>query len=698
MSRARCGRCAALLSVLLALACWGCLRKDYPTEGPVVSEVELLDADAVDPDEVLDRLSTAESPQFLGIWDGVVFEYEVFDPALLARDLDRIERYYRARGYYEAKVTAARIVKTDEHRVRVEIRMHEGVPVRVVQMTPRGTEKLPLDVGVAAIEAIQLKRGEPFDEALYEESKRELLNALADRGYAFARVKGQAQLDLARHEATVWFDVDPGPPAVYGPVRIVGLQEIPERPVRANLSIEEGAPYSRAELEDARNALINLGVFATVEVQQDIAEPETKRVPVTVRVQESALRTLRLGGGTRLDVLEWSSHLSIGWEHRNFLGGMRRFSIDTKPGVVFYPTRIDNLVAPRELLPKNAARAELRQPAFIEGRTTGFLATEFNIYPVLYPDLGKDEEENVIGFYEVKANTGLERAFFGHHLYLTPSYNWQANFPFAYIGVTRDGLDRVFVSYPEILAVIDFRDDPIEPHSGFFFSNSAQVAGYIFGGDASDVKIRPEARTYVPVSRTVTFATRATVGFIFPGNYGDTLQDPTADDSPDPAVVRDQQLLLFRAFYSGGPNSNRGYAFRGVGPHGVLWFVLPPNITCQGDEADRPECFRPLGGLTLWEASVEVRFPIAGPVRGATFVDASDVTREVAQIRFDFPHLSAGLGMRYATPVGPIRLDVGYRLPFAQNVGEESLRRQEGDPSEILGLPVAVHFGLGEAF
>lgn len=683
--------CVAVVGALLLVT--GCVRKGYPVDAPAVDDVEIRGAEVVDPDELLSGLATAESPRFLGIWDGVVFDYEVFDEQLLERDLERVERFYRARGYYDAKVIAARVIPAGKHHVRVQIQVREGTPVKVARFTTAGLERVDIDTATAALRRIQLRVGKPFDEKEYDASKKGLVAALADNGYAFARVTGKVSVDLAHHSALVEFAVEPGKKARYGPVRIVGLEQIPEGPVRDNLELEPGKEYSRAEVEDARTALVNLGVFGTVDVRQDLSNPESGIVPITVVAQEAPMRTLRLGGGSRFDVLEWEAHLAIGWEHRNFLGGMRRFSIDTRPGLVFFPTRIDNFEAPREVLPKNRIRAELRQPSFLEGRTTGLLAGEFNVYPVLYPGLGETPGENVIGYQEVKAQAGVERAFFEHHLYMTLSYNWQANMPFAYIG--DNPLETAFVSYPDLSAILDFRDDPIEPHKGIFVANTLQVAGHGFGGDASDVKEQPEIRTYVPISKTVTFATRVTVGFLFPSNYGDTLRNPNISPT-DPAALRDQQLLLLRAFYSGGPNSNRGYPFRGVGPQGPLGFLLPATVVCGNSEA--PECLRPTGGLTLWEASAETRFPILGPLRAAIFVDASDLVREVGSIRFNYPHVSPGFGLRYATPVGPVRLDVGYRLPFAQQIGKDELSRREGTPSTVLGLPIAVHFGLGEAF
>ena len=680
------------VAVAVAWVATGCVKKDYPADSPVIGTVALSGESVVSASEVLDGLATAASPRFLGIWDGVVFDYEVFDEALLSRDLERIERYYRARGYYEAKVTAARVLHTDDHHVRVELRVHEGPPVLVRAFTTAGLERADVDAWAAATRAAPPRIGMRFDEAEYERAKVAIASALANHGYAFVKVLGKVTVDVARHTADIRLDVTPGIRAVYGPVRLVGLREIPEAPVRANLDIDEGGAYSRAELDDAKTALINLGVFATVDVQQDLSHPESPVVPVTVLVTEAPLRTLKMGGGMRFDVLEWSSNLTFGWEHRNFLGGMRTFSIEGKPGVVFYPTRMDNFEAPKHVLPRNRIRVELKQPAFIEGRTTGFVAGEFNVYPVLYPE--QLDTDPVIGYEEVKIQTGVERAFLGHRLYVRPSYNWQANVPFAYLGAKQD-IDTVYVSYPDLTLILDLRDEPLEPHSGVFLSNTLQVAGHGFGGDAADVKEQPEIRTYVPISKAVTFATRATVGFLFPSNYGETLQNPP--DVPTHDSLRDQQILLLRAFYSGGPNSNRGYPFRGVGPHGVLGFLLPSTAACKFDSTSAT-CQRPLGGLTLWEASMEVRFPLFGPLRAAAFVDASDVSQDIGNIRFKYPHLSPGLGVRYATPVGPVRLDVGYRLPFAQEVGKNSLPFREGDPNTILGLPIAIQFGLGEAF
>ena len=104
----------------------------------------------------------------------------------------------------------------------------------------------------------------------------------------------------------------------------------------------------------------------------------------------------------------------------------------------------------------------------------------------------------------------------------------------------------------------------------------------------------------------------------------------------------------------------------------------------------------PLGGLSLWEASLELRFPILAPLGGATFCDASDVSPDPSTSP-RYPHLSCGVGLRYDTPIGPVRLDVGYGSP-ARRSRTGTDRAPTASPAPFYGLPVAFAFGIGEAF
>ena len=692
-------RPAPLLSVL-AIAASASLSAcaTAPAGRLIVESVDVESQGQVPEDDVKERLATAASPKFLGLFSGVVFDYELFDPHVLERDLARVERFYRARGFYEARARAGRVVR-DGDKVRVTIVVDEGPRVTIGHISPKGLEAIPIRDAAAVVKVIHelLPEHSPFDEDDFEAAEATIRRALTDRGYAYARVRGEAQVDLRSHRADVTFHITPGRKAKIGPVTIQGLGDLPEEPVRRALDLREGDDYSTATLESAQRAAVELGVFSAVDVEPDLSNENADVVPVTVRVVPTKLRTVRVGGGTELDVIRTDVHLTLGWEHRNFLGGLRRFSVHLKPGLVLYPTKLPDLDVPNRFLPESKARIELRQPGFLEPRTGGVLRTELNIYPVLLSPQ-YDPDAPILGYREIIGAAGVDRTF-GKHVYASLFYNIQTSYPFSYKGVLDDDLASVIISYVDLRTHLDFRDSAIHPHEGIFIGNDLQFAGGPLGGHTRDVRIQPELRAYVPISRDVTFAVRGTLGFLFPFDYGDSLESAL----PDP---RDAQLVYFRAFFSGGPSSNRGYPFRGVGPHGIVPFFHPgiavQQLARQCSDRTIPNydvvCAQPLGGLTLWETSAEVRFDVGKDVSLVTFCDASDVSIGRASFRMDRPHLSCGLGFRYDTPVGPIRLDVGYRIPGMQVLESAEGTRNEGAPPSLFGLPAAISIGIGEAF
>jgi outer membrane protein insertion porin family/translocation and assembly module TamA len=673
-----------------------------------VDRVDVLENTQVDDDEITDKIATAPSPRFLGIWDGVAFEYEYFDRFVLQQDLARIERFYRSKGFYDARVRAARVISTGEDRhVRVEIVVREGPPTTVKTILPTGLTSVPFEHQAAVLDAIARgpKIGDRFDELEYEETKDRIRAELMNRGFAWAQVEGRVQVNLFDQSATVAYQIDAGPYFLVRSVTFLGLEDLPRGPIRRVFDVTAGEPFSAKELEMGKTALLDLGVLADVQTSwprgKADAATEIPRdaqgraaVDVVVRCTPAPLRTIKLGVGTELDTIRADVHAVAGWESRNFLGGLRKFTITAKPGLVLFPTRVGQFDSPDRLLPEGKLLASLRQPGFIEPRMAGVVRGNASIFPVL---LQTSSDDVILGYRELKGAVGVERLFFDNHLFVGTFVHGQAYYPFTYVGVLDEDLRRVFIRYVELSTHLDFRDDGLHPHKGAFLSNSLQLAGGFLGGSVSDVKVQPELRLYAPVSSTVTFAVRTTVGFLFPRDYGQALNEELRDED-----TRDQQLLYFRAFFSGGPSSNRGYPYRAVGPHGPGAF-LAPNLSATefrdrcgaGYSADA--CRIPLGGLTLWEASAEVRYPILGPLTGAVFADASDVTREETTFHFQYLHLSTGAGLRYDTPVGPIRLDVGYRVPGMQKVGGD-IEREERDPGEIFGQPIAFSVAVGQAF
>lgn len=735
----------------LVVGCGGAKLQDR-----TVSDIEVLESSPsqVDLDDLKDGLATA-APRTL-FW--IERERDVYDPNLLARDLERIERYYRAHGYYDVKVVAARVEKVGEREVEIEVRVTPGPRINVRRVTGDAAGVLELAPDVAfRYQAVPKPRvGQPFTEALLDAYQTNLLSTLKEAGYPYAKVQVKASLDLNARAADIVTEMKPGKRARFGEIRIVGLRQVPEDKVRAALDLKPGARYSEADQLDARQELTAMQLFTRVEITPDLSDPELEDVPIVVNLQEDQLRKLTIGGGTILDALKLQVRVSTGWEHKNFLGGARKFSIDGKLGVNLFPMRLENFdtlaAGPTNYFLVAESTVRLEQPSIFNGRTRGSVEANFRREPLLYSlDPNADpRQEVVVGFNKPKATLGLERAFLRERIVLIPSYNVEARIPFAYQRPERcdqddtclKGLETVWVSYPRLTSIFQTLPGDLQkllPASAgkddkrdftLSFRNTVELAGLklggsrLLGGSVSDVKIEPELRVFFPVwgsrrSReqkvgNLILASRFKLGFLFATDYGKSLRTDssglTRGEEPTGEITSDQQKLLSRAFYSGGALSNRGYAQNAIGPHGPIGFLLPTPINCTLEaNFNSSACIRPLGGFTLWEASVELRFAGFYPLTLVGFVDSSDVTRDLGTLQFKYPHISVGPGVRYESPVGAIRLDVGIRVPGWQAIGKDELPRDHGLERPLLfasctqngvctGVPAAINLAIGDAF
>jgi len=726
----------ARLAVLWAVA-GGCAAKPIP-KGRLIRRVDVIGAEKVPAGDVEDGLATTgtrrilggalEKLPVLGLIDAYTVDYAVYDRLVLERDLLRVRRLYHARGFYDVEVRAGRVVELPSGEVRVEIAVHEGLPVSLgrveVDYPDRATKP---DINDELLDLIEEYQSEPkasgearprFDEERFDAMKSKLAGVLADEGYAYVEVTGTVDIDLPRRKADVRFTIAPGPYCTFGYLELDPdqLGAIPRSTVVGAIAIEPNTTYSASKLEIAQYALADLQVFGSIEVialrtkPAAPGEPRAElatRIPVKVNLQPVKLQEINGGVGLEIGSLI-DGHGSVGYANRNFLGGLRRLSATLEGSVIPFPLTLEDVfdgdAQVTDVVPEAGVRIDLRQPGFLERRTSLLASAEGKIYlprTTSIPDIVPDDY-TIVGYREFDGAVGVERKFHftelqGFSIDTRPFMRLQAAEPFAYNDQELDpAYRRVLIPYLDWTVAWDMRKDrdgrpdPADPELGFHLSLNTQFAF----GSAFDVRLRPEVRVYVPIAKRVVLAGKWASGYLFGLNYGESLSE-----SPNPDA-RDQQLLSFRGFFSGGPYSNRGYGYRDLGPHAELLFL---------SSSGSRDGLAPIGGFGMWEVSGEVRFLLTDTLIGVTFLDASDVVRTLNDFRLTHPHLSPGVGMRYSSPLGiKLRLDLGVRVPYLQHAGRRHLAPEEGGPpferddaGDLVqkgDVPLALNLAIGEAF
>ena len=707
----------------LLLVCVAC--QSIPPTRYGVEHVAVEGAETFDPDSIIDCLAVRERdevefdfdvldsgscgvPPFQGdpakieLWSWPWTEWPYYDRVLVEQDAERIERWYAARGHHQARVTETRIVpesaqetdlldpedpepgcerrSTDEGcEVSVTFVVEEGEPTMIESLELYGLDNAPAELHQQLRDAVSLKVGERWDEAFYDRSKAALKQVLAEGGYARAQVKGQVRIDRDARTAHVALQISTGPVCVFGEVRVEEAGSLPADTIAGAAQIYEGETYSQQAVRDAQRAIYGLGAFSAVTVEPVIPE-EGNVIPVKVTVSAARKHRFGLGGGITSGIIErndysqvsisrWDVHLVARYENRNFLGGLRRLTTKIEPKLIF-PQEFPGASNPS---PGLTTEVTLRQPAFIEARTN--LRLDFRY------DLGLDQRDI---FFRHQIDTGLylERFFWHQHIFISlglPAFTWY-KVPAGEINarvrqqIAEPELPDLPKSYYlmrlEQVFRLDLRDDATRPHGGFFFQLNLQEAGYIWGRASSwdYIRIQPDVRAYIPLPRRITIAARFLVGAMFITD----VNDANIDDISEEIGPRTER------FYGGGAAGNRGYLANRLG---------------SGRQ----------GGIRRWLAQLELRFPLTADIGLVLFGDAGDVNRR-ARLDFKQPQLSVGFGLRYFTPIGAIRVDLGFRIPQLQVIGDgERVGRVASDDTDVnfFGLtrwPGALHISIGEAF
>ncbi|MEJ2678520.1 MAG: BamA/TamA family outer membrane protein, partial [Gemmatimonadota bacterium] len=552
--------------------------------------------------------------------------------------------------------------------VRVTFHIDEGRPVRVSGITVTGLD-VPGAQGVTR--NLQLRDGRRFDVLLYDAARDTIIARLKDRGYPRAEVLAGYDIRSAEpYAASVRYNVMPGARSRFGPIDVVGNRSVSARVVKRMLSFGPGDLYDQADILQSQRNLFQLQLFRHVDISPNVNATPDSVVPVTVQVNEGDTHTVRVGGG--LNQAECVTAEGR-WQSQNFLGGARQLQIRTRISNLF-ATQINafpcdqvgskpynvlarqvtvDFVQPFFFGPANNAGAglvwERRSVTNIFVRTAvgGYVSLTRRLGPSASLSLAYRPERTSLIADDVFLCTGFVGCAYDE-LSILKEPNWLAPVTLTYF--------------------VDRSNDIFFPTRGHVLRADLEYAASFTGSKFAYARWSADASFYHGTGSTVlALHLRA-------GMARDLGSDGELGLNPQ------------KRFFAGGANSVRGFRQFALGPEvltvDAARYLLPdtvpgeglPGAGCSPFSVNNGTCVasglhagqfqaRPVGGEAVLEGSIELRLPSpiwGDKLRTAVFVDAGQVWSTPAKVRLSKIIATPGFGVRYQSPVGPIRLDIAY--------------------------------------
>jgi outer membrane protein insertion porin family len=661
MCQLRLSRLAALLLLVLPLTS-ACLE---PGSDIKVKSLKFSGNQAVSDGQLRGVLATAVSSRLP--WG----EKQYFDRRQFEADLKRIVAFYHDRGYPDAKIKSFDAkLSEDQKSINLRVDIEEGEPMRVERVTLEGFEVLP-EAHKKELEArLPLRAGNPLDRGLVQSSREAAVDELKDHGYPTAKVTVEETPGGSERQRNVKYSAEPGPLAYVSSVAIAGTASVSDRIVRRQLTYRRGQLFEQSKLRESQRNLYSLELFNFVNVEALTAEASKKdgdgnqsgaiEIPTRVTVTEGKHRKVNFAVGYGS---EEHARAEIDWRHVNFFGGART------AGVLARYSDLDRGV-----------KLNFKQPYFFSPRYSFGLTGQswFTTEPAF--DLTTVGGRATITREFRRARTPVIGARASTSLSLTYANEWE-EYTISNEALTdptfRDelialGLDprcgrgpRCFRGAGQVSSLFidagrNTTENLLDAKKGYVAIAHVETAGGWLGGDFDYREMTLEGRVYKTIAGRAVIAVRARAG---------TIASTAALEGPDGVPIVDEPVPFYKRYFLGGATSLRGWGRFEVSP-----------LSASG---------LPIGGQSFTNFSTELRVPIVGNLSGVLFLDGGNVWRSpwdfhVNELRYDL-----GPGLRYNTPIGPIRVDFGFQLNPIPGL-------------LVNGVPqtraMRVHFSIGQAF
>ena len=431
---------------------------------------------------------------------------------------------------------------------------------------------------------ILFKVGDGFNTATFSATKKGLERYLKEEGYPQYAFKAKAYVDIDAYKVDLDFFIDKKSAFRLGETTIEGRGDVDEVIIREKIAYKKGQKYDIRKLEKTYDDVYELGVYDYILVAPDL-DSNASEVPVKMKLEMGDTKFIKGSIGYNSNE---GARGGISWIDKNFFGNLKVFDIGLK-------------VSQR-----------------------GYEAYNIFYNPrIMIPYLGKFTFENNINYHKFSYDTfdetvilnrmTLGKRAFGleHYFGLLTEYSKIR----AKVKSAENESGNYFINSLFYRLLIDKRDSMTNARNGYYVSLYIEKSMKSLGSDLEYTKALLELRYLKAFGPKWTFGSKLRVGAI------------------------NENVPIFKRFFTGGSFTNRGYEYRTLGPK---------------DSADVP-----LGGVSLVDVMMEMRYKVWQKLSLVGFYDTSMLTRKPEHFHEDFLG-SYGVGVRYMTPIGPFRLDFGF--------------------------------------
>jgi outer membrane protein insertion porin family len=559
-------------------------------------------------------------------WFSWYTKNDLYSKEKLTGDLENVRSYYLDRGYLEFNIESTQVsISPDKKDMYLTISVHEGEPYTVTGIEVSGdtlnkTEELR--------KLVQFKPGDRFSAAKLTASTKAMVDRLGDYGYAFANVNAQPQINQKDHTVNLNLQVAPGRRVYVRHINITGNNKTRDEVVRREMRQFESSWFDGERLKVSKDRLNRLGYFTDVQVNTTPVEGTPDQVDLDVKVTEKPTGSIQLGAGfSSTDKVI----LSAGVSQDNVFGSGTSLSVNVNTAKAYRTltvTQVDPYFTVDGIQRITDAFYRTYEPLYYSTDSTFSIISAGGDLKFGVPFSETDTVFFGIGFEQDRFHTDA----------YTPSYYLDYIYgPTNAAGVRSGGVGEVVNNYPLTMGWSrDARDSSLIPSRGYLSRVNAEVGTPL--GNTSYYKLDLQQQYYY------SFARGFILGFNVQGGYGKSL-----NGEPFP---------IFKNYYAGGIGTVRGYEPSSLGPR----------------DATTND---PIGGSRMVVGNVELTIPIPGSgydktLRVFTFFDMGNVWGDnsaAVNNGGDGLRYSYGAGLAWISPIGPLKLSMGF--PVVKHTGDQ---------------------------